>query len=198
MGYTRSQLKNANGTRLAISFKKKALCKVVRPDCGQEQIHILDSLPHVISWALQGLGVRHCVHHALLLGNPNPTQPQAAPPPAAAAHERRANLRELSLQRAKAVCCWPADGWRECHTHGAWARERELWRKLSEMEWIYKGLGEGRLREQGLRTKLIYQTTIQKVSFWDETQPNPTPPVHPSGWMVHWWVYRFRPFLSLC
>ncbi len=52
-----------------------------------------------------------------LLGNSNATHPQAAPPPAtAAAHETRAELRELSLQRAKTVCCWPVDWWRECHT----------------------------------------------------------------------------------
>jgi hypothetical protein len=100
----------------------------------------------------------------------------------------------LSLQRAKTVCCWPADEWRECHTHGAWARERELWRKLSEMEWLNR-LGRGPTGGAGLEDKAHLPAHHPKSLV---TQPNPTPPVHPSGWMVHWWVYLFRPFLSLC
>ncbi len=27
---------------------------------------------------------------------------------------------------------------------------------------------------------------------------HPAPPVHHFGWMVHWWVFVFRPLLSLC
>ncbi len=36
-----------------------------------------------------------------------------------------------------------------------------------------------------MRKKLTYEPTIQKVSFWDETQPNPTQPhqcTHLDGW----------------
>jgi hypothetical protein len=104
VGRTRSHLNNANATRLAMSFKKNTLCKVVRHECGQDHIRILASLPHIIRWALQDLSVRHCVHHFCCLATQN-----ATPPAAAAANETRAELRELSLQRANIVCCWPAD-----------------------------------------------------------------------------------------
>jgi hypothetical protein len=72
------------------------------------------------------------------------------------------------------------------HTRSVSERERERALKETLGNGIdFVGLVEGRVGEQGLRKKLTYQPIIQKVSFWDETQPNPTPPVHQSGWMVH-------------
>ncbi len=63
VGHTRSHLNDANATRLAMSLQKNTLCKVVGHECGQEVIGMLASLPDAISWALQGLSVRHCVDH---------------------------------------------------------------------------------------------------------------------------------------
>ncbi len=61
--HTRSHLNDANATRLAMSLQKNTLCKVVGHQCGQDLIGMLASFPDPISWALQGLSVRHCVHH---------------------------------------------------------------------------------------------------------------------------------------
>jgi hypothetical protein len=63
VGHTRSHLHDANATRLAMSLQKNTLCKVVGHECGQDLIGMLASLPDPISGALQGLSVRHCVHH---------------------------------------------------------------------------------------------------------------------------------------
>jgi hypothetical protein len=65
--HTRSHLNDANATRLAMSLQKNTLCKVVGHECGQDLIGMLASLPDPISWALQGLSVRHCVHHVCCL-----------------------------------------------------------------------------------------------------------------------------------
>jgi hypothetical protein len=181
MGYTRSQLKNANGTRLAISFKKKALCKVVRSDCGQEHIRILDSLPHVISWALQGLSVRQCVHHVSCLA----TQMQLT-------HKVLLLLLLLLLTRREVndgnwVCSeqrqFVVNQWMggESATHKERERERERESRLKETVGtgvILSGWEAG-LEWQSSPTRAPSKESRFLGGFfgWDQSPPNTSAPI---------------------
>jgi len=138
VGHTRSHLNDADATRLAMSLQKNTLCKVVGHECGQDLIGMLASLPDPISWALQGLSVRHCVHHVCCLE----TQMQLTHKLLLLLPMKR-ELKENRVCSEETRSLFLSRGWiereREREREDTQRdRERAVWIKMNELKCFYR------------------------------------------------------------